>query len=182
MPSFQGTVKTSYEMMTIRMNSSSSSEKSVLPWTHETRSSYPLYWTVSLALEMVRIQTDFKHAHTKRLTPRCLYMSKTKSVMIRTVDTDIVVLTVAYFQGLPNLEQLWIAFATGKNFRYILIHEIASDYVLRWPQDCCSFGHSSAATKHHTSPTVERNPHGRPGLHGQRSQPVLSPCHCHKQY
>ena len=79
MPSFQRTGKTSYEMMTIRMNSSSSSEKSVLPWTHETRSSYPPYWTVSLALEMVRIQTDFKHAHTKRLTPRCLYMSKTPS-------------------------------------------------------------------------------------------------------
>ena len=79
MPSFQGTGKTSYEMMTIRMNSSSSSEKSVLPWTHETRSSYPPYWTVSLALEMVRIQTDFKHAHTKRQTPRCLYMSKTPS-------------------------------------------------------------------------------------------------------
>ena len=79
MPSFQGTGKTSYEMMTIRMNSSGSSEKSALPWTHETRSSYPPYCTVSLALEMVRIQTDFKHAHTKRLTPRCLYMSKTPS-------------------------------------------------------------------------------------------------------
>ena len=79
MLSFQGTGKTSYEMMTIRMNSSSSSEKSVLPWTHETRSSYPPYWTVSLALDMVRIQTDFKHAHTKRQTPRCVYMSKTPS-------------------------------------------------------------------------------------------------------
>ena len=77
MPNFQGTGKTSYEMMTIRINSSS--EKSALPWTHETTSSYPPYCTVSLALEMVRIQTDFKHAHTKRLTPRCLYMSKTPS-------------------------------------------------------------------------------------------------------
>ena len=26
---------------------------------------------------------------------------------------------------------------------------------------------------------MERNPHGRPGLHGQRSHKVLSPCHCH---
>ena len=47
---------------------------SVLPWTHETRSSYPPYWTVSLALEMVRIQTDFKHAHTKSQTPGCFYI------------------------------------------------------------------------------------------------------------
>lgn len=49
-----------------------------------------------------------------------------KSVMIRTVDTDVVVLAVAHFQDLPNIEQLWIAFGTGKDFRYIPIHEIAS--------------------------------------------------------
>ena len=47
-------------------------------------------------------------------------------VMIRTVDTDVVVLAVARFQGLPNIEQLWIAFGTGNDFRYIPIHEIAS--------------------------------------------------------
>lgn len=49
-----------------------------------------------------------------------------KSVMIRTVDTDVVVLAVAHFQDLPNIQQLWIAFGTGKDFRYIPIHEIAS--------------------------------------------------------
>ena len=36
-----------------------------------------------------------------------------KSVIIRTVDTDAVVLAVAHFQGLPNIELLWIAFRTG---------------------------------------------------------------------
>ena len=70
-----------------------------------TRSSYSPYWVVSLALEMVRIQMDFKHTHTKRQTPGCLYIKDTmnsgfKSVMIRTVDTDVVVLHVAHFQGL----------------------------------------------------------------------------------
>ena len=49
-----------------------------------------------------------------------------KSVMIRTVDTDVVVLAVARFRGLPNIVQLWISFGTGKDFRYIPIHEIAS--------------------------------------------------------
>ncbi len=49
-----------------------------------------------------------------------------KSVMIRIVGTDVVVLAVAHFQGLPNIEQLWIAFGTGKEFRYIPIHDIAS--------------------------------------------------------
>ena len=49
-----------------------------------------------------------------------------KSVMIRTVGTDVAVLAVAHFHGLPNIEQLWIAFGTGNDFRYIPIHEIAS--------------------------------------------------------
>ena len=47
-----------------------------------------------------------------------------KSVMIRTVDTDVFVLAVALFQGLPK--QFWIAFGTCNDFRYIPIHEIAS--------------------------------------------------------
>ena len=85
-------------------------------------------------------------SHEQADTQMLVHVKDTKSVMIRIVYTDIVVLTVACVQGLPNLEQFWIAFATAKDFRYILIHEIASDYVLRWPQDCCSFGHSSAAT------------------------------------
>ena len=46
-----------------------------------------------------------------------------KSVVIRTVDSDVVVLAVAHFQGLPNIEQLWIAFGTGNDSRYVLIHE-----------------------------------------------------------
>ena len=46
-----------------------------------------------------------------------------KSVMIRTVDTDV----VAHFQGLPNIEQLWIALGTSNAFRYIPIHDVASE-------------------------------------------------------
>ena len=38
-----------------------------------------------------------------------------------------VVLAVAHFHGLPNIEQLWIAIGTGNDFRYIPIHEIASE-------------------------------------------------------
>ena len=51
-----------------------------------------------------------------------------KSVMIRTVDTYVVVLAVAYFQGLPHIVQLWITCRTGKDFRYIPIHDISSIY------------------------------------------------------
>ena len=48
-----------------------------------------------------------------------------RKVMLRTVDTDAVVLAVAFFSRL-DLEDLWIAFGAGKAFRYIAIHEFAS--------------------------------------------------------
>ena len=48
------------------------------------------------------------------------------TVAIRTVDTDVVVLAVAAVQQLHNnITELWIKFGTGKNFRYLPIHEIA---------------------------------------------------------
>ena len=81
---------------------------------------------MSLALEMVSTQSDFNHAHTKRHTPEDPMNCGLKTVTIRTVDTDVVVLAVAHFQGLLNIQQLWIAFGTGKEFKYIPIHKIAS--------------------------------------------------------
>ena len=48
-----------------------------------------------------------------------------KDAIIRTVVTDVVVLAVAYFQDLENIGNLWIAFGTGKDFRYIPVHELA---------------------------------------------------------
>jgi len=48
-----------------------------------------------------------------------------KDAIIRTVDTDVVVPAVAYFQDLENIGNSWIAFGTGKNFRYIPVHELA---------------------------------------------------------
>ena len=44
--------------------------------------------------------------------------------MIRTVDTDVLVLAVAAVQQLP-IEELWLAFDSGKTFRYIPAHDIA---------------------------------------------------------
>ena len=49
---------------------------------------------------------------------------KYNTLMIRTVDTDVVILAIATVQHL-SLSELWIAFGTGKNFRYLAIHEIA---------------------------------------------------------
>ena len=48
-----------------------------------------------------------------------------KDTIIRTVDTDVVVLAVAYFQDMGNIGNFWIAFGTGKDFRYIPVHKLA---------------------------------------------------------
>ena len=81
---------------------------------------------------MFRTQTNFNHACSRgEANTRMLLHVKDamncgfKSVMLRTVGTNVVVLAIAHFQGLPNIEQLGIAFGTGEDFRYIQIHEIA---------------------------------------------------------
>ncbi|KAJ8405691.1 hypothetical protein AAFF_G00316710 [Aldrovandia affinis] len=45
-------------------------------------------------------------------------------VSICTVDTDVVILAVAA-AGRLDIDELWVAFATGKNFRYLAAHEMA---------------------------------------------------------
>lgn len=47
-------------------------------------------------------------------------------LLIRSVDTDDVVLAVARAQQLPLIDELWIAFGTGKSFQYLPAHEIAA--------------------------------------------------------
>ena len=48
-----------------------------------------------------------------------------RRIMLRTVDTDVVVLAVSTVVSMENT-QLWIAFGTGKHLRYIPAHEIAT--------------------------------------------------------
>lgn len=47
-----------------------------------------------------------------------------KKCLIRTVDTDILVLAIAYVERI-GVEELWVAFGTGKGFCYLPAHEIA---------------------------------------------------------
>ena len=47
-----------------------------------------------------------------------------KRIAIRTVDTDIVVLAIGHIQSI-DIEELWICFGVGKNYRYIPAHTIA---------------------------------------------------------
>ena len=47
-----------------------------------------------------------------------------RRVAIHTVDTDVVILALSVFSTV-SLDELWIAFGTGKSLRYIAVHEIA---------------------------------------------------------
>ena len=47
------------------------------------------------------------------------------SVMLRTGDTDVLVIAVGLFYDM-GIEELWLAFGTGSSYRYIAAHEIAT--------------------------------------------------------
>ncbi|KAG7163101.1 hypothetical protein Hamer_G002176 [Homarus americanus] len=47
-------------------------------------------------------------------------------ILIQTVDTDVVVLAVSVVQGMHQEGELWLAFGTGKSFRYLAAHEMAA--------------------------------------------------------
>ena len=49
-----------------------------------------------------------------------------QQILIRTVDTDVVVLAVYVMNKLPSGSELWLAFGTGKSFRYLAAHKIAA--------------------------------------------------------
>ena len=49
-----------------------------------------------------------------------------KSVLVKTVDSDIVVIALYAYQHIQNLNELWIEFGVGKSLQFIPIHEISN--------------------------------------------------------
>ena len=47
-----------------------------------------------------------------------------KKIMVRSVDTDVVVIAISIIHKV-DVSELWLAFGTGKSFRYISAHGIA---------------------------------------------------------
>lgn len=46
-------------------------------------------------------------------------------VVVRTVDSDVLVLCVSHYFHIPNITELWVAFGTGHRYRLIPVHLIA---------------------------------------------------------
>ena len=49
-----------------------------------------------------------------------------KKVLVRTPDTDVAVLAIMVSQTMPVHSELWVAFGTGKRYRYLAAHKIAA--------------------------------------------------------
>ena len=47
------------------------------------------------------------------------------TVLVRSVDTDVVAIAIALYQKLETLREFWVWFSTGKNQHFIPIHSIA---------------------------------------------------------
>ena len=84
-------------------------------------------------------------------------------VSIRTVDTDVVVLAVTA-AGRLDIDELWVAFGTGKNFRFLAAHEMA---VALGPNKCLGLPFFHALTgcmiPFQVSEAGGRKRHGKPG-------------------
>ena len=75
--------------------------------------------------------TDHEEADT-RIFLHIKEISRTglKDIMIRTVDTDLIIIAISLYHSL-DVSQLWIDFGSGKNRGFIPIHDIAFDPVKR---------------------------------------------------
>ncbi|KAG7164820.1 hypothetical protein Hamer_G019662 [Homarus americanus] len=47
-------------------------------------------------------------------------------ILIRSMDTDVMVWAVSVVQGMHQEDELWLAFGTGKSFHYLAAHEMAA--------------------------------------------------------
>ena len=56
------------------------------------------------------------------------------TLLIWTVDTDVVVLAVSVTHSLGSECELWLAFGTGKYFCYLSAHKISNPFGLEKPR------------------------------------------------
>ena len=85
-----------------------------------------------------------------------------KKIMLRTVDTDVVVIAVSTFQDL-GLSELWIAFGVGKHFRYIAAHEIASTLGQQKSRALSAFNAFTGCDQTSSFKHIGKKMHGMPG-------------------
>ena len=68
-----------------------------------------------------------------------------RKLLVRTVDTDVVVVAIATLNR-TKPDELWVAFGTGGHFRFIPIHEVAAAVGPRKSDNLPCSTHLQAAT------------------------------------
>lgn len=100
-------------------------------------------------------------------------------IMVRTVDTDVVVILIGQFHNIvdryPNAD-IWIAFGTGKNFRYYNINTICAHLGKERSVAFLRFTLSQGVTLHLLFLAEPRRQHGLFGMFIQRSIRLFSSC------
>ena len=92
----------------------------------EGKEVYTTYGEFVLSCQPTKMMTcSHKEADT-RLVLHAYHASQSgyRKILIRTVDTDVVMLAVSRVQHL-SVDEIWIPFGTGKHFRYLPVHSIA---------------------------------------------------------
>ena len=76
-------------------------------------------------------------APTKRPTHEYFFMLQ-KTIIIRIADTDVVVLAISVVEEI-KVEELWVAFGTGKHFRYTAAQRLLQVLVQTNQEFCLPF-------------------------------------------
>ena len=100
-----------------------------------------------------------------RIILHILYCAKQgyDSVIIETVDTDVVTLAIAAFHSIPMLKKLWIDCVVNKHHRYISAHGIARLWIKRKQRLCRFFLHSQDVIPFRLSMEQEKRKLGKLG-------------------
>ena len=119
---------------------------------------------------------NHEEADTRMMVPvaDAVQIGLTK-VLLRTVDTDVVVIAIAVSQAL-SISELWITLAAGKNLRFLPVHEIVSSLGPKNRKLCrCSIS-LQAVIQFHLFLGKIRKRHGKRGSHITRLQMLLTSC------
>ena len=90
------------------------------------------------ALLIILSRCLHKEADTCLLLHAADAVKRAQKIYVRTVDTDIVVITIAMFNQIDP-DELWLAFGVGSNFHYIPVHKVAREMDPRIVLPCQSF-------------------------------------------
>ena len=87
-----------------------------------------------------------------------------RKLLVRTVDTDVVVVVIATLNR-TKPDEFSVAFGTGWHFRFIPIHEVAAAVGPRKSATLSPYSsHLQGATPCLRLQVQERRPHGQPGM------------------